>query len=650
MKISNVVISNIATFPYLKDINNASWVDFSVNDHGNIHIFIGPNGAGKSVFLEIIQQVCSSVLFQPYRCDIDNIKSLSYTNTQDIIRYIPLPLHNLYQNHTGINKPSNVFLTFTLNEQDRANLQFLYNHQQEINTLIATYSSSNFRLDYKNLEKEIPVYEKIVCKIGVDTDANRGLLFDHDASDIEKFIYAYFTYFHLIQQCIAIHNTLSPQEEHWHSLHATYAIIWSYRDLLHYDDTYTIGQDDNNRLLSIIDDNTQSSIKNAQDHLIGLLYVKKKIAKCLYNTNPSATAFEIEDILSKHEMFQHIQFFCEKYLHRRLVVAPDITSPSCYRFTFMDDKGREYYLDQLSAGEKSILGIICAVYGFGLNQWLLVIDEPELHLHPQLQKQFLLLIEALAKKFWFQCIMTTHSSLMINDKNIKHVYRFHTEDAITHIVTPWEHYTEDTSKLMQILKFTNTAKIFFVKKIIMVEWEIDEYGFGYYLQHLAQNNPQWDALIQDYEIVNINGKWGYVRWKKFLRTFGIESYFIGDRDNIQETWNQSIDMHYYERLAAKYKTNWFTSKSDKYKSIIAYLEENEPDHWKKIKDTIENLYKKNIFILQQWDIEAYLGMNEKGLEETVQFFNKKFLVWLHDKNFDAEREELNIIFRTIFSS
>jgi putative ATP-dependent endonuclease of the OLD family len=67
---------------------------------------------------------------------------------------------------------------------------------------------------------------------------------------------------------------------------------------------------------------------------------------------------------------------------------------------------------------------------------LLVIDEPELHLHPQLQRQFLALIETIALQYGMQCIMTTHSSLMINDKNINHVYRFHTDKGITRIVTP----------------------------------------------------------------------------------------------------------------------------------------------------------------------------------------------------------------------
>jgi hypothetical protein len=93
---------------------------------------------------------------------------------------------------------------------------------------------------------------------------------------------------------------------------------------------------------------------------------------------------------------------------------------------------------------------------------------------------------------------------MVNENNIKHVYRFHTDKGITRIVTPAKSYTEDTGKLMQILKFTNTAKIFFVRKIIMVEGETDEYAFGFYLQYLAKTQPAWREKLKDYEIVNIN--------------------------------------------------------------------------------------------------------------------------------------------------
>lgn len=605
------------------------------------------------MFLDIIQQVCSTVFFQPYVCETKDIESIQSAVDKKIIHHKPHTIHNLHENKTGIDKPSFVFITFALNQQDRANMKFVFDNQKEFNDIIAKYSISPLSFNYQWIDTLLDSYQQITCKVQIDTHTNQAWILDTDAQPIEKFMYAFFTYFHLLQHCIAIHNTLHPGwENHWHALHATFATIWSYRNLLHYKDSYTIGHEENDRFFVTLQDASHSSVKTAQDHLTWLLYVKKKIAMFAYLKDPHANTEKIMEMLQECDIYNKLNAFCEKYLRRTLLVTVDEKTPYTYVLSLIDDEGNKYYLDDLSAGEKSMLWIVCTVYGYGLDQWLLVIDEPELHLHPQLQKQFLKLIEDISLEYGLQCIMTTHSSLMINEKNIKHVYRFHTDRGLTRIVTPGEHYSEDAWKLMQILKFTNTAKIFFVKKIIMVEWETDEFAFGNYLQHLANHDPKWSNVMRDYEIVNINGKWWYARWKKFLNSFGIDSYFIGDWDNIQDTWNQAIDMNYYAnrmRRVRGYGWGWYQTKSDKYKNIIKYLKTREPKHWDEIEKTIKWLYDKHIFILQQGDIEAYLGMHEKWLEETVQFFQNDFANWLHDVRFDDERTELNIIFSKIFN-
>lgn len=137
--------------------------------------------------------------------------------------------------------------------------------------------------------------------------------------------------------------------------------------------------------------------------------------------------------------------------------------------------------DDLSSGDKSLIFLITAMYGFDLQNGLIVIDEPELHLHPQLQKKLLSLIEEAGSDLQMQCIIATQSSLLINEHNIQYVHRFFLKDHATHVVAPLHGYHEHESNLVQILRFTNTAKIFFVNKIIMVEGEIDELFFGYYL-------------------------------------------------------------------------------------------------------------------------------------------------------------------------
>lgn len=146
------------------------------------------------------------------------------------------------------------------------------------------------------------------------------------------------------------------------------------------------------------------------------------------------------------------------------------------------------------------------MYGFDLENGLIVIDEPELHLHPQLQKRLLSLLEKVGTALKLQCIIATHSSLLINEDNIQYVHRFFMKDHASRVVAPLHAYHEQEANLVQILRFTNTAKIFFVNKIIMVEGEIDELFFGYYLNYLSEHHPERAKKIMNYEIININGK------------------------------------------------------------------------------------------------------------------------------------------------
>lgn len=204
----------------------------------------------------------------PYECDLERVTEVSHETMRDIIRYTPIPIHNLHENKTGKGKPSVAFITFDLNEQDHKNLSFIYTHQKELNELITTYSTSSFRFDYTQLEHYIGSYEQITCKVQIDTTSNTAWLLQQHVEQIEKFIFDYFTHFHLIQHCIAIHNVIQKDDVRRSSLRATFAMIGSYRDLANYNETYTIGHDDYSRLMSSIQDTTQSSIKMAQDHVI----------------------------------------------------------------------------------------------------------------------------------------------------------------------------------------------------------------------------------------------------------------------------------------------------------------------------------------------------------------------------------------------
>jgi predicted ATP-dependent endonuclease of OLD family len=184
-----------------------------------------------------------------------------------------------------------------------------------------------------------------------------------------------------------------------------------------------------------------------------------------------------------------------------------------------NDQGDIYYLSDLSSGQQSILLILFAIYGNDLKDGFMIIDEPELHIHPQLQKELAILLNNFSIQYGTQFFLSTYSALFINEENITNVYRFQNEKAgDTHIFNPHLQIASDDAKLVHLLRYENLSKIFFVNKIIMVEGDSDGYFFAHYLKRL-QEQPGREDIVGTYELININGKGSYKSWHRFLHKF-----------------------------------------------------------------------------------------------------------------------------------
>jgi predicted ATP-dependent endonuclease of OLD family len=150
----------------------------------------------------------------------------------------------------------------------------------------------------------------------------------------------------------------------------------------------------------------------------------------------------------------------------------------------------------------------------------MIIDEPELHIHPQLQKELAILLNQLSEQNGTQFFLSTYSALFINEENITNVYRFQNENNTdeTQIFNPRLHIASDDAKLVHLLRYENLSKIFFVDKIILVEGDSDSYFFAHYLKRL-QEQPGREGITGTYELININGKGSYKSRHKFLNKF-----------------------------------------------------------------------------------------------------------------------------------
>jgi len=202
------------------------------------------------------------------------------------------------------------------------------------------------------------------------------------------------------------------------------------------------------------------------------------------------------------EFYTSLVFIIKKYFDRTLTVE---YIDQLLTFKLIDNLDNYISFAELSDGEQSLLSMIFIMYGYDLNHGMIIIDEPEIHFHPQMQRSFSRMIEKINQNIGTQFIVSTYSPLFINESNIGNVYRFSKINGETQIKNPFVSLSADESTLVHLLKFENLSKIFFVNTIIMVEGETDEYFFEFYLKYL-HTLPERKSKITDYEIININGK------------------------------------------------------------------------------------------------------------------------------------------------
>ena len=319
----------------------------------------------------------------------------------------------------------------------------------------------------------------------------------------------------------------------------------------------------------------------------------------------------------------------------------------------VDEKERVFYFNDLSDGEKSLLTMIFALYGNNLADGFMIVNEPELHLHPQYQKELAEVCEEISDRIGTQFIISTNSSLFINEKNLTNVYRMYkNKDQNSLISAPKITVDYDDATLMHMLRFENLSKIFFVDKIILVEGDTDAYFFSFYLNYL-KTQPEWKNVIRDYEIININGKGSFWTRRKFLRKFNIKNYFIGDWDNTVDYWFFSrAELNRFYLLANKQVKKQKTEKrySDYYNRLVKTILTFAPKKHKAIIKGIERLYADQVFILKEGAIETYVPLERKGLSYMAYFCNAYFYDWLLDEHFTSQRKELNQIMKIIFTS
>lgn len=612
MKIKSLQISNIISFAHVDDIANAPKVTFDKN----LNIVIGQNGAGKSTALEVINFVFRRVLFVPYnrnrdlytqRTTIDaNQKKQILAKISDIQYYRSFRLE---KNYDFESKPQLIRVVVELDDIDRANIQHLKDNREKLSPAVGLYSAEQMFADGTTQnEYQLDITLDSANKTyTIQTNQDTG--------------YTYLSAYNLYKEIIEIYNEENPDAQ-INNLAESFSLIGGYRNYNSYATHVSLGggntapkQISNIRLTEY--SKSTSSAETSEPSIFSLVRLRMA-GECqnLIITNKNQkeceeAANELSFIKSINEKIQIVNLKVE-------IKLTDVSSWN-FAFSFIDTKRNKIITDinSLSAGQKAITHLVFEAFGRGdLKGGLVIIDEPEIHLHYQFQNEYLRVIDKLNAEQGCQYILVTHSESLINSETINSVIRFSLDsNGYTKINQPT--ITTNQKWLVKILDNKRSTHAFFGSKILLVEGDSDRYFFRSIIGEIEEKHKK--GLVQDITVLDINDKKKDSEWRTLFEAFGLKTFFVTDLD-----------------YAFKFYPTETATKINTLQLANQFLT-NHPD----VITKIDAEYPNGTFVLKEGDLEIYLGI-QKDLSNVIDFCNNNIKTYIANGT-DTKVQELKKI-------
>ena len=319
----------------------------------------------------------------------------------------------------------------------------------------------------------------------------------------------------------------------------------------------------------------------------------------------------------------------------------ECTNPLTNQYDIVLTKqGTRFNAKAASSGERELLNYAFSIHVLKISDALIIVDEPELHLHPRWQVILLELFENLAQTTGNQFLLATHSPAFVSPQSIQYISRVYSRAQQSFITRLNRQELPISKHLFNTINSQNNEKIFFADKVILVEGISDRIVFS----ALQRNAPKASSKV--IEIVSIGGKGFFDTYKKILNACEVEYTIIADLDYIEQIGTQE--------LKSLFKLNVSEIKSDVIDNIgsldadalvraIDKAIEGEgwgdaEGVWQYIKSRrrmlipnlseaqreilqnfIEKQREQNIYVLSRGAIEQYLpiGYRKKDLEKLI---------------------------------
>ncbi|WP_158513696.1 ATP-dependent nuclease [Ralstonia solanacearum] len=328
--------------------------------------------------------------------------------------------------------------------------------------------------------------------------------------------------------------------------------------------------------------------------------------------------------------------------------------------------GRTFPINDASSGEKEILLYLFAIFGLSVREAVVIVDEPELHLHPRLQRTLYRLFDDLAETTGNQFILATHSPVFVSPSSIRHVSRVYSDAGSSKIVRLNDANLPNAKHLFNIVNSQNNEVLFFADRVLLVEGLSDRIFFERLLQRFISERE----LRSTFEVIAVGGKGLFDAYAKVLAACKVPFSILADQDYLQQVGSEEVKRLLRLDAEGVKKGVIEDPTSRDAESLVAQIDEAirsgswgdasatweyiksrrrrlnanlSDDEWKQVNACIADLRGRGIYVLSKGPLEAYLpvGYRSKDIEKLITFLEvPDFWSTLPD----AARDELSTIF------
>lgn len=308
------------------------------------------------------------------------------------------------------------------------------------------------------------------------------------------------------------------------------------------------------------------------------------------------------------------------------------------------DSNEEYSIILEASGLLNLISILAALYDDEIK--VLLIDEPEVSLHPQLQRFVLNEIKKVAGDYNEQgkklIVMSTHSTEMIDIKKVNDLsnYAFFLDDESTpKQIEPSDDVLKNKKLKELIIRMSQSYKsAFFSKRPLLVEGISDLILCNYF-----DNKYELNLGVAGTQIVPVEGKGQFPITMKFMELIGKKPIILTDLDSFVDD-NEVINLFVNSDTAKK------CAIEKGHRDLQQFVRDLKNDLYRLCRGNEESL--KNIYENHPYWKDSEQTDNEKKLRRalTAMLFSSddiEISQWKNGEDWVSIKKRLIVLFEIL---